>query len=146
MTKDEAVKAFRERVPVMMMCRVSTERCDFEYSCISAVILRRARTGHEIIQVELLDKRANSVTITRPEYVYLKGEEAPPYPKDEDSPPIKYKCGKYKNVVLSVWDLDKLEKLFPDTYKECINEVSEELASGVEYKNHFAAVAKRLKV
>lgn len=147
MNKVEAVDAFRGRVPVMMMHRISAgERKDLEYDCISAVILRYARSGHEIIQVELMDKKANSVTVTKPEYVYRKGEDAPPFPKDEELPHIKYKCGTHKNVLLSSFELDKLENLFPDTYKQLINEVSEELMSGAEYKNHYAAVVKKIQV
>ena len=147
MNKAEAVNAFRDKSPVMMMHRISAgERKDLEYDCISAVILRHARTGHEIIQVELMDKKANSITVTKPEYVYLKGEDAPSFPKDDELPHIKYKCGTYKNVLLSSFELDKLEKLFPDTYKQIINEVSEELVSGEEYKNHYAAVVKKIQV
>ena len=148
MTKDEAVKAFRDKSPVMMIHRVSAgDRKDLEYDCISAVILRRARTGHEIIQVELLEKRANCVVVTRPEYVYRKGEDAPPFPKVEELTPIKYRCGVYKNVLLTLFELDKLEKLFPDTYKQTINEVSEELLSEqAKYKNHYAAVVKKLQI
>lgn len=148
MTKDEAVKAFREKRPVMMMHRVSCGlRKDIEYDCISAVILRYAKSGHEIIQLELMEKKANSVTITKPEYVYLKGEAEPPFPVEDEMPPVKFRCGEHKNVILDRWELDKLEKFFPDTYKQYINELSEEIAvKCTPYKNHYAEIVKRLKV
>ena len=147
MTKEEAIKAFRARVPVMMMHRISAgERKDLEYDCISAVIMRYGKIGQEIIQVELMEKKANSISITTPEYVYLKGDTAPSFPKDQ-SENIRFRCGKYKNVLLTQWELDKLEKLCPDTYKQCINEVSEAIAVDcAAYENHYAEVVKRLPI
>lgn len=145
MNKEQAVKAFRMRVPVMMINRAGQgERRDIEYDCISAVILRYAKAGYECIELELMEKKANSVTVTKPEYVYLKGEKQPPWPQ-ECSENIRFRCGKYKNVLLSQWELDKLERIFPDTYKQCINGVSEDIsADGTLYKNHYGEIVRRL--
>ena len=143
MNKEEAVKAFRQKVPVMLMNRSASERKDLKYDCISAVTIRFAKTGHEIVQVELMDKKANSITVTRPEFVYQCGEPEPQYPTDLDEMK-KYRCGEHQNVILSEWELDKLKKLYPDTYRGVIDEVSEELARGIAYKNHYAAVVRRL--
>ena len=143
MNKEEAVKAFRQKVPVMLMNRSASERKDLKYDCISAVILRRSKTGHEIVQVELMDKSGNSVNITRPEYVYQCGEPEPQYPTDLDEMK-KYRCGELKNVILTEWELDKLKNLYPDTYKAALDEVSGEIARGIAYKNHYAAVVRRL--
>lgn len=143
MNKEEAVKAFRKKVPVMLMHRSASERKDFRYDCISAVIVRFAKTGHEIVQVELMDKKSNSVVVTRPEYVYQCGEAEPQYPTDLDEMK-KYRCGEHQNVILSESELDKLKKLYPDTYKGVLDEVSEELARGIAYKNHYGAVCRRL--
>ena len=144
MNKEEAVKAFRQKVPVMLMNRSVSERKDLKYDCISAVILRRANTGHEIVQVELMDKNGNSVIITRPEFVYQCGEPEPSYPLDLDEMQ-KYRCGVHQNVILSESELGKLKKLYPDTYCVVIDEVSEELARGIAYKNHYGAVCRRLQ-
>ena len=143
MNKEEAVKAFREKVPVMLMHRSASERKDLKYDCISAVIVRFAKTGHEIVQVELMDKKSNSVVLTRPEYIYQCGEPEPSYPADTEEMK-KYRCGEHHNVILSEWELDKLKKLYPDTYRGVIDEVSEELARGMAYKNHYGAVVRRL--
>ena len=56
----------------------------------------------------------------------------------------KYRCGELKNVILTEWELDKLKNLYPDTYKAALDEVSEELARGIAYKNHYGAVVRRL--
>lgn len=148
MTKEDAIKTFRDKSPVMMIYRISAgDRKDVEYDGISAVILRRGRNGQEIIQLELIDKKSNSVSITTPEYVYLKGADAPPFPTVSQEEKIRYKCGSHKNVLLEQWQLDKLERLCPDTYKQYINELSEEIAvKCTPYKNHYAEIVKRLTV
>ena len=148
MTKEDAIKTFRDKSPVMMIYRISAgDRKDVEYDGISAVILRRGRNGQEIIQLELIDKKSNSVSITTPEYVYPKGAEVPPFPTERQEEKIRFKCGIHKNVLLEQWQLDKLERLCPDTYKQCINELSEEIAvKCTPYKNHYAEIVKRLTV
>ena len=148
MTKEDSFKAFRDKAPVMKIHRISAgDREDLEYDCISAVILRRGKSGQEIIQVELMDKKSNSVNITTPEYVYLKGDTPPPFPVESQEEKIRFRCGKHKNVLLEQWELDKLERLCPDTYKQYINELSEAIAVNcTPYKNHYAEIVKRLKV
>lgn len=148
MTKEDAIKTFRDKSPVMMIYRISAgDRKDLEYDCISAVILRRGKSGQEIIQVELMDKKSNSFNITTPEYVYLKGDTPPPFPVESQEEKIRYKCGTHKNVLLEQWQLDKLERLCPDTYKQYINELSEEIAvKCTPYKNHYAEIVKRVTV
>ena len=141
MTKDEAVKAFREKTPVMLIYRDGcSERTDIEYERISAVILRNAANGKEIVQVELKSKTANSVTVTRPEYVYFKDADAPPSPS-ESRGIIRHKYGEYKNVLLSDDELDRLKKKFPDTYDSWIQKLSAYIATkGNKYKNHMIVI------
>ena len=57
MTNAEAKEALFTGCPVEYM--------GIEYLCISALILRVAEDGKPYMQVELLDKNKNSVTIAR---------------------------------------------------------------------------------
>lgn len=62
MTYDEAKKAFGEQTPV--------KHKGIEYKHINAIIFRRIG-GEKVIQLELQDKKAKSVTIARLEGVSL---------------------------------------------------------------------------
>ena len=70
-------------------------------------------------------------------------EEAAP-PK-----PVRHKYGRYKNVLLTDEDFDKLKQEFPSDWGDRIERLSEYMASsGKPYKNHLATIrnwAKRDK-
>lgn len=54
---------------------------------------------------------------------------------------VRHRFGQYNNVLLSDSDLEKLEKEFPDDWKERIERLSEYIESkGVKYKNHLATI------
>ncbi len=141
MTNNEIMRAFHEKLPVMMIhYPLASGRCDIEYECISAVTLRRARNGKEVFEVELQSKKANSTTITKPECVYLKGDEAPQKPVGSNGV-LRHKYGEYKNVLLSNEELDKLKAKLPDTYEKLIEDLSAYMAtSGKGYKNHCIVI------
>ena len=62
-------------------------------------------------------------------------EEAAP-PK-----PVRHKYGRYKNVLLTDEDFDKLQEEFPHDYSDRIERLSEYIASsGKSYKNHLATI------
>ncbi len=141
MTNNEIMRAFHEKLPVMMIhYPLASGRCDIEYECISAVTLRRARNGKEVLEVELQSKKANSTAITKPECVYLKGDEAPQKPVGSNGV-LRHKYGEYKNVLLSNEELDKLKAKLPDTYEKLIEDLSAYIAaSGKNYKNHYVVI------
>jgi hypothetical protein len=141
MTNNEIMRAFHEKLPVMMIhYPLASGRCDIEYECISAVTLRRGRNGKEFFEVELKDKKANAVTVTRPECVYLKGDEAPQKPVGSNGV-LRHKYGEYKNVLLSNEELDRLRTKLPDTYEKLIEDLSAYMAtSGKRYKNHCIVI------
>lgn len=57
------------------------------------------------------------------------------------SPPVRHKYGRYKNVLLSDKDMEKLKAEFPGDYEERIERLSEYIASkGEKYKNHLATI------
>lgn len=62
MTNEEAKTALFSGQPVMHK--------DIRYSCVSAIIYRKG-AGTVLVQLELLDKCGNSVTIAAPERVTL---------------------------------------------------------------------------
>lgn len=142
MTKDEAIKALRDKSSVIMIHYPSVvERCDIEYERITAVTLRMGRNGKEFFEVELKDKKANSVTITRPENVYLKGVEPPSKPVSGTNGTLRHKYGEYKNVLLSNEEMDKLKVDLPDTYEKLIEDLSTYMVtSGKGYKNHYVVI------
>lgn len=54
---------------------------------------------------------------------------------------VKHTYGKYKNVLLSDEDMEKLKSEFPNDYNERIEKLSEGIASkGYKYKNHLATI------
>lgn len=62
-------------------------------------------------------------------------EEAAP-PK-----PVRHKYGRYKNVLLTDEDFDKLKQEFPSDWGDRIERLSEYIASsGKSYKNHLATI------
>ena len=55
--------------------------------------------------------------------------------------PVRHKHGKYKNVLLSGKDVEKLKDEFPFDWQERIEKVSEYCAShGKTYKNYLATI------
>jgi hypothetical protein len=55
--------------------------------------------------------------------------------------PVRHKYGQYKNVLLSVEDMEKLTAEFPYDWKQRIERLSEYMASaGKSYKNHLATI------
>lgn len=61
--------------------------------------------------------------------------------KDKPSKPHRHKYGRYKNVLLSDEDIEKLKTEFPNDYEDRIERLSEYKAStGKSYKNDLATI------
>lgn len=65
-------------------------------------------------------------------------EETPARKKEK---PQKHRHGKFKNVLLTDEELEKLREKFPDTYEAMIDRLSYGIESkGYKYKSHYATI------
>ena len=63
--------------------------------------------------------------------------------RKRDKPEFKRKYGQFGNVLLTDEEFEKIQKKFPDTWREQIEELSMGIASkGYTYKSHYAALLK----
>lgn len=69
MTNTELKEALKNGRPVVARL---PKQGELEYSCVSAIILRRGMIDNFDVSAELLDKNGNSVTVVNPKYLRYK--------------------------------------------------------------------------
>lgn len=142
MTLEEVKIAFDEqRGPIMLKHKgIELKRQDIEYRRISALTKRRTKKGAVIYQVELEDLKANSVTITTPESIYLK-DGAELVKVTEKKKDVRHRHGEFKNVLLTNEEVMKLKEKFPKDWDKRIEALSGYIASrGDKYDSHYRTI------
>ena len=88
--------------------------------------------------IQVVYKTDTQVKLSKDKLVKESTEETPARKKEK---PQKHQHGKFKNVLLTDEELEKLREKFPDTYEAMIDRLSYGIESkGYKYKSHYATI------